>query len=240
MAAFISSAVHAASLDLYDLAISTSSGVTGDWQDLAANDPTMLAGVTTTMVCCDSNGGPTPGIGNYSYTFTGAPGTYHATLYFNYDIALPITSEYGIVNNGGAAPSGISYEIFNYLSTTGNIVLYGANGVADGETYGTADGLNHVGAGNDANVGMALTYTFTLGANQEAVISANSSTSNPGGFSLETVADDGSGNTVYLNGGLSIQPININTGAPEPSTWGLLAAGSLMVGLRRIRSFKKS
>lgn len=255
--ALLSLPVHASNLDLYDIAISTSTGVTGDWQDVSANDPTALPGVSTSMVCCgDATGGTTPGLGNYVYTFNGAAGTYHVTLYFNYNASTPYFNEFGTINNGASAQSGITYEVFNALSTTGNIVLFPANGTHGGEVYGSADGLNHVPGGTDnflatctavttcnGDVGLALTYTFSLGNNEQAVITAASSTTNPGGFSLETThpvdANNTSASSVYLTGSLAIQDI-VNNGTPEPSTWSLLGAGILTAGLSIARSRRRS
>lgn len=244
---------HGTTIDLYDIGLAVVGGTSGDWQDLAANDPTQLAGVSTTMSCCgDSSGGTTPGLGAFTYTFVGAPGSYTVSLYFDYDAATPYFNEFGTINNAGSAQAGISYEIFNASSTTSNIQLFSVKGIALGEVYGLADNMNHVPVGGsnfspgqcttspcNADVGMALTYTFTLASNQEAILSAVASTTNPGGFSLETIhpvdANNTSATNVYLTGTETILAMT-GGNTPEPSTWVLLGSAlALLVvhGARR-------
>jgi hypothetical protein len=248
---------HADTTDLYDLALSTSTGITADWEDGAANNP--LSYVSTTMVCCgDGTGGTTPGLGTLSYTFNPGPSTptaYTVSLYFDYDVSTPFFNEYGAINNAGSAQSGISYEIFNGDTTSSNIVLFGACGTAGCEVYGNADDLNNVpgttsnylasctGADCNADVAMALTYSFTLDPGQQAVLSAASSLTNPGGFSLETLhpvdPDNSSASQLYLTGSYTIGPVG---GAPpppppipEPSTWVLLGTAFAFVAVRGAR-----
>ncbi len=48
----LSPLAHAGAVDLYDFALSTSTGVSGDWQDLSATDPTTFLDAGSTMVCC--------------------------------------------------------------------------------------------------------------------------------------------------------------------------------------------
>jgi hypothetical protein len=242
--------MSAANVNLYDFAVSSSTGIKADWQDVSATDPTTLAGMSSTMVCCGDTGGSTPGIGALKYTFTGAPGSYTVTMYFDYDVSTPNFNEYGKINNAGSVPGGISYQIFNANSTTGNIVLYGATGVAGGETLGTANNTNGApgttdnflgtctAAGCNVDVGMALTYTFTLGANEEAILSANSFLTDQGGFSLQTIhpvdANNTTASSVFLNGSLLVQPTSMST-KPEPATWALMGAALTVFGLARAR-----
>jgi hypothetical protein len=245
-------AARATTIDLFDVGLAVVGGTSGDWQDLAANDPTHLTGVSTNMACCgDASGGTTPGLGTFTYTFTGAPGTYTVSLYFDYDAATPYYNEYGTINNAGSAQAGVSYEIFNASSPTSNIKLFTVTGIALGETYGLADDTNHVpvGGSNDpfgacttspcnADVGMALTYQFTLGANQEAILSAVASTTNPGGFSLETThpvdGNNATATNVYLTGSDAIVAVTGGS-SPEPSTWVLLGSALALLGVRGAR-----
>ena len=245
-------AARAGNIDLYDFALNTSTGVSGDWQDVSTSDPTLIIDSSSTIhndtLCCgDASGGTTPGLGTVNYTFTGAPGNYTVSLYFDYDVSTPGFNEYGTINNGGSAQSGISYEIFNANSKSSNIVLYGATGTPGGETYGNANNTNGVpgttdnflntctaGAVCNADVGMALTYSFTLGANQSAVLTALASTSNPGGFSLETThpvdANNTSASNVFLTGSYTINNGVVVGNTPEPSTWVLLGTAIMLFG----------
>jgi hypothetical protein len=68
-------AARAGNIDLYDFAISTSTGISGDWQDISTTDPTLIVDPTSTIyndtLCCgDGVGGTTPGLGTVNYTFS--------------------------------------------------------------------------------------------------------------------------------------------------------------------------
>lgn len=255
----LSPGLRASSIDLYDFALHTSTGVSGDWQDASTSDPTTIIDTTSTIynshLCCgDASGGTTPGLGTVNYTFHGAPGSYSVTLYFDYDASTPNFNEYGTIHNGGSAQTGLSYEVFNANSTGTNIMLYGAKGVAGGETYGNANGTNTVPGTTDnflatcksascnADVGMALTYTFTLSANEYALLSAISSTTDPGGFSLETThpvdANNTTASNVYLTGDFSIKtgtPPPPPPSVPEPATWTLMGTALALLAIGRGR-----
>jgi hypothetical protein len=244
---------HASNIDLYDIALSVVGGTSGDWEDLAANNPLTIPGVSTNMACCgDASGGTTPGLGTLTYTFIGAPGSYTVSLYTDFDASTPFYNEYGTINNAGSAQTGITGEIFNADSNTSNVQLFSVTGVALGEVYGLANNTNQVpvGGSNDpfgtcttapcnGDVGMALTYTFTLGANQEAIVTATASTTNPGGFSLEdTHPIDGSNVTatnVYLTGSDVVLSTIGGSSTPEPSTWVLLGSAFALLAVYRTR-----
>src|ERR1035441_7663951 len=94
---------HARNIDLYDVSLAVVGGTSGDWQDLGANNPLTIAGVSTTMACCgDFSDGTTPGLGRFTYTVTGA-GHYIVSLYLDYDVSTPFYNEYGTINNTGSA-----------------------------------------------------------------------------------------------------------------------------------------
>ena len=137
-------------LDLYDFALNTSNGMTGDWQDISTTDPTTLINPTSSIYndanCCgDASGGTTMGLGNVKFRFNGSgPGNYTVSLYFDYDASIPDFNEYGIINSIGSAQSGITGEIFNANEPGNDIVLFGATGTPGAETYGLADDLNEV------------------------------------------------------------------------------------------------
>jgi len=237
-----------------------------DWLDPGSNDPTMLPGMSITpsagTFCCnDSVGGTTPGLGTATYTFNpGAAGTYQVNMYFDHDLSTagPAYNEYGVVdpNTAGAPPAGISYAIFDADNPTGAIALYGATGGA--ENYGNPGNTNGVPgtasnfvlgqcvANCNADVGMALGYSFTLSAGQEAVITASTSLTNPGGWALEQIhpvdPSNPSETDLYLTGALSIQAIpSAGSGTPEPSTWILFGSALLLLaGNSRIRKALKA
>ncbi len=257
------STARAGTVDLFDFALNTSTNISGDWADLGAADPTLLLNATSSIYnstnCCNDPGGSTPGLGALSYNFLGAPGSYTVSMYFDFDAANPNFNEYGTVLGAAAAQAGITYEIFNANSKTSNIVLYGATGISDTEVYGNADNTNHVPGTTDnflnncvvaavcnADVGMALTYSFTLATGEYAVLSAVASTTDPGGFRLETThpvdANNSVASNIFLTGSYSIDsnppPPPPPPGTPEPSTWLSLVTGLLslvFINRRKIR-----
>jgi hypothetical protein len=150
---------RASSIDLYDFALSTSTGISGDWQDTgSAADPLAIIDPTSTLTaglagepagavnCCgDASGGTTPGLATVNYTFTaGAAGNYTVSVYYNFDTSTPYFNEYGAINNAGSAEAGVTGEIVNADNAANNVVLFGTCGTPGCETYGTANGVNQV------------------------------------------------------------------------------------------------
>ncbi len=247
---------RAGNIDLYDFAVSTSTGISGDWQDLSTNDPTLIIDPTSTIYndtqCCgDGTSGTTTGLGTVNYTFSPGAGSYTVSMYFDYDVSIPAFNEFGTINNAGSAQTGVAGEIFNSSLATGNIVLFGACGTPGCETYGAANGMNNVPGTTDnflndcsatdgscnADVAMVLTYSFTLGADQYAVLTALASTTDPGGFSLQTThpvdANNTAASSVYLTGSYAIDTVSTST--PEPSSWILMGTALALCGLRGVR-----
>jgi hypothetical protein len=247
--------LHAASagIDLFNFAVTSNDGSTtsvADWVSTPA-DPTALPGMSITPTaglsfCCnDATGGTTPGLGTINYTFDpGAAGTYQVNFYFDHDLttAGPTYNEFGVVNNAGSIQAGMSYEIYDADNPSGDIVL----GSAGGSTYGNPNNTNEVPgttsnfldtchvAGCNADAGMALGYTFTLSAGQEAVLSATTSLTAPGsGFYLQQVhpvdASNPAATNVFLTGSFDVQAESTGGGTPEPSTWVLLGSALVLL-----------
>jgi hypothetical protein len=120
------------------------------------------------------------------------------------------------------------------------------------------DNTNHVPVGNgnylnncstppcNADVAMALGYSFSLAAGEEAVITLNASTTNPGGFYLIQSHPQDPNNPsqvdLFLHGGIVIQPISVS-GVPEPGYWpvlGIALAAIAGIQLRRKALLRKA
>lgn len=201
---------------------------------------------------CSNNGGTgaipgavssinSNGVGTVSITFNPhLAGTYYINGWAASYLSVPAWNEYGVVN--GSANTGQSYQIDvpDYESNgnhTGTII---ANTMAN-----TLDNTNHIpgttdnyllgcgasgGAAADAtcndSVSMATGYKFTLTSSQEAVVTFDFSTTNPGGFSLEQIHPvDGNNNSesdYFLSSTLTIESpcTGPNCGVvPEPASW---------------------
>ena len=85
---------------------------------------------------------------------------------------------------------------------------------------------------------MSLGFSFTLTATQEAIITVNARTTNPGGFYLEQSHPVDANNStaplnLFLNGGVSIQDLSGGPSVPEPGYWPILGiALALIAGIK--------
>jgi len=180
----------------------------------------------------------TTGLGTLVLTFNPGPGTYYVDAYFDLELGVPFFNEYGGVS--GSAAAGQSWQIDDpiygtiYANTQGN-TLDNTNHIP-----GTADNFLGTCSGSDCNgdVSWAMGFAFTLGAQQEEVITLNILQTAPNGFYLEQIhpVDPNNATEVdaYFSGTAVTQPIM--TGTPEPGTWILLITGALVLLLAGFRS----
>jgi hypothetical protein len=99
------------------------------------------------------------------------------------------------------------------------------------------------GASCNADVAIALGFAFSLPAGDEAILTVNTSTTNPGGFNLQQIHPIDPGNTsassVYLSGSAVIQsagsgPPPPPPPVPEPRSWILMGTVAIAaIVLRR-------
>ena len=233
--------VRATSIGLQDIAINVN-GSTADYNNPSDPDPTALPGINFSAFNLST------GLGTIGYVMTGAPGTYYVNFYLDMEAGVPFFNEYGAIN--GSAPAGTSYEIAQVNPSVGGIQFY--NGSTE-SFVNTLDHTNHVPIGStnylnnctvapcNADVALALGFSFTLAASQEAVITFNTSTTNPGGFSIEDIhpvdPNNAVASAIYESGMVSVQPINAGP-SPEPNFLPLLSvlgAVAATVAFRRNR-----
>jgi hypothetical protein len=190
----------------------------------------------------------TTGKGTLVLTYDpGAAGSYFFDAWFDNELSTPFYNEYGAVS--GTPASGQTWEIGDaqiYYNYPGPFPAPTGTDPGD-DTYnnsltdtnylpGTMDNyLNDCGDGADCNgdASMAMGFAFTLGADQEEVITLNLSETNPGsGFYLEQIHPSDPNNPtetdLYFSG--SAQTESTVPTVPEPSTLLLLEVG-LAAGL---------
>jgi hypothetical protein len=187
----------------------------------------------------------TTGLGSLSLTFSPGPGTYYVTSYFDLELSVPFFNEYGSVSGSPAA--GETWQIDDPLF--GTIFANAQGNTLDNtnHTPGTVDnflgGCASVYAPSCANsnddVSWAMGFAFTLGANQEEVISLLLSQTAPsGGFYLQQIHPVDPNNATAVNAYFSSSAVTkpIGTTAPEPGTWMLLITGLCLLMLPALRS----
>jgi hypothetical protein len=213
-----------------------------DWEfNINGTDYFPAGGATlSTVPGLDASGfNSTTGIGSITITFDpGAAGSYFVGGFFFDPVGVPFYNEYGQVN--GSPDAGQSYaidvpevDVNSNNHGAGNIVgdleagaLTNTNTVPGTMTNYLNDcGANGGGAVTAACndfVSMALGFNFSLTSDQEAVITLDLSSTDPGGFSLQDVHPIDGSNTsaasVFYSGGATVQcvPGTPNCGGPPP------------------------
>ena len=227
--------------DLQDFALNIN-GTSYDYNNLA--DPYPAPGLNV------AGFNTTTGLGTLQLTFNpGVPGSYFVNFYYDFEVGVPFFNEYGVVN--GSPSAGISWEIAGVNPSTGGFTFFDGtsesfNNSLTNTNYvpGTSTNfLNNCAAGASCNadVALALGFSFTLPSGDEAILSVLSGTSNPGGFNLQQIHPidpaNSSASSEYLSEGLLIQPVGPPPPpptVPEPTSWILLGtAVALVIAFRR-------
>jgi hypothetical protein len=253
---FLSAPVQLMSSDLYDYAINVNG--TSYCPAGSTNGCSNTGGVSAVPGVSGSYNTST-GLGSLTITFNpGSAGTYYIDGWAWADLAVPFYNEYGATSGSAAAGQSWQIDVPDYESDgnhTGTII---ANTLA-----GTLDNTNHVpGTTNDYNLdcgangtgaantscndatSLAMGFKFTLTSSQEAIVTFDFSTTNPGGIYLEQIHPVDGNNTaasaLYLSGSASIVPVGTPPpppppSVPEPASWSLAVLGfaSAAFGLRR-------
>jgi hypothetical protein len=235
-------------------------GTTYDYNNLGQPDTTTLPGMDASGFSTFTSGdGLDTGLGTLIYTFNpGVAGSYFVNFYFDEEAGIPFFNEYGIVN-GLPLPAGgpTSYEIASVNPSVGGIQFW--NGTTQ-ILPNSLDDTNHVpgtstnyldnctaGASCNADVATALGFNFVLPAGDEAVITINQSTTNPGGFNLQQVhpvdPNNASAVNLFLNGSIVIQPSSgppPPPAVPEPGTSVLFGTVVAILGYAMRRRFARA
>ncbi|HXJ96097.1 MAG TPA: hypothetical protein VMT20_24930 [Terriglobia bacterium] len=191
----------------------------------------------------------TTGLGSLTLTFNPGPGTYYVTSYFDLELGVPYFNEYGSVTGSPAA--GQSWQIDDPIY--GTIFANAQGNTLDNTNHipGTVDnflgGCSSVYAPSCANsnddVSWAMGFAFTLGANEEEVITLLLSQNAPSnGFYLGQVHPVDPNNAAAVNAYFSSNAVTqpIGTQTPEPGTWMLLITGLCLLVLPMLRSKLRS
>ncbi len=223
-------AAFAGTISLQEIGINVNGVVTDTG---AGGDPFSTAGVNASAF--DQN----TGLGTLTFTFNpGAAGSYYVDFFLDPELNLPFYNEYGVVN--GAIPSGGSYEIGDPYASS--IYGYFSAGTLSNTNQIPGQVDNYLGScqGSNCNgdVSMALGFNFVIPTGDQAVITLNGSTTNPGGFSLEQIhpVDPNNSSEIdyYFTGNVAIEPI-ITGNTPEPGSLWLAGAAFAGLGLAILR-----
>ena len=189
---------------------------------------------------------PSTGLGTLVYTYNpGTTGSAFFDAWVNHDIGIPYYNEYGPASGSPAA--GQSWEIGdNYASSiyadTQNNALSNTNYLPQGND-------NFLGSCNAANCNgdatMAMGFAFTLGSNQQELITLTFGTTQPtSGFYLDQTHPTDAANLnqsdIFFSASAVTEPAGSGPppppppSVPEPSTWALLATG-IGAGLTQLR-----
>jgi len=183
----------------------------------------------------------TTGLGTITFTYNPGPGTYSVDVFFDHQLSLPFFNEYGTVN--GALAAGQTYEIgASFASSIYTDVQTGGALPNTNTLPGTLPNFDTlcVGAACNGDLAMAMGFAFTLGANQQELITLAVSHTDPGGFTLQGIHPQDAANAtpvnIFFNGSAVTQPINVAP-VPEPTSL-ILLLGSTPFALvfKKLRS----
>jgi hypothetical protein len=190
----------------------------------------------------------TTGLGTLTFTFNpGAAGTYSFDSFFDLELSTPFYNEFGTAS--GSTATGQSWEIGDSFASSiyNDVTTGGPLSNSNMLPGGTSNFLNDCTASNcNGDAAMAMGFQFGLTGTQEAVITLNFSTTNPGGTGLvldQTHPVDPANSTqtdVYFTGSEVTQaattPPPPPPTVPEPSTFLLVGAGLGGLLLTKMRS----
>jgi len=181
------------------------------------------------------------GLGTITFTFNPGPGTFFFDVFLDHQLNVPFFNEFGTVN--GAPAAGQSYEIGDSFASSIYPDVQAGGALANTNTLpGTLSNFDGLCAGATCNgdLAMAMGFAFTLGANQQELITLAVSLTNPGGFTLQGTHPVDAANAtpvnIFFNGSAVTQPINVAP-IPEPSSLILLLSGApVALVFKKLRS----
>jgi PEP-CTERM motif-containing protein len=187
------------------------------------------------------------GVGTITLTFNPGPGSYNVDIFIDPSLSAPFYNEFG--STTGASVAGQSWEIGDSYAGTiyGDVLAGGTLPNANNLPGGTSNFLNTCsGPSCNGDFAEAMGFNFTLAANQEEVLTFNSSATAPGsGFYITDTHPVDPGNaaaqSLYFNGNAVTQSTGVPPpppppGVPEPNTLVLAGAGLLCLVVLKARS----